>query len=298
MSLLRCCAIPFALALACAALPAAAKDPRRDPKRLSSIGDSITEAIHAEAFFPWRALTPNEWASWVNGYHGRREDRLGLTDVNSHNQRITERFGKRKRKNYTEAFAGADSEDLRKQATRSVKHKADYVTVFIGHNDICDDDFADVPTPAEFEANVRAGFEVLRAGLPAGATVYTVGMIDLYRLWQIGDELTALGILDCKEIWENELFEATPCGTIFGPGLEEADRLAARERMIEYNDVLASLSAEYDAGDPHHYWHYTNVAFELPFEVDDVSEIDCFHPSADGQARLADETWADGPFGG
>lgn len=278
------------------ALPALAKDPRREPKRLSSQGDSITEGINAEVFLPWEGITPNEWASWANGYHGKWEDRLDLTDVHSHNQRITEIYGKKKRKNYMEAFAGADSEDLLKQAMKSVKHRADYVTVFIGHNDICDDDFAGVPTPEEFAANVRAGFDVLRAGLPAGATVYTVGMIDLYRLWEIGDELTALGILDCQEIWETELFDFTPCGTIFGPDLDDADRLAARERIVAYNQVLADLSAEYENGDEHHYWHYTDAAFMLGFEADDVSPIDCFHPSAEGQARLAAETWADGPF--
>jgi lysophospholipase L1-like esterase len=170
------------------------------------------------------------------------------------------------------------------------------VTVFIGHNDICDDDFADVPTPAEFEANVRAGFDVMRAGLPAGATVYTVGMIDLYRLWEIGDELTALGILDCQEIWENELFDFTPCGTMFGPDLDDADRQATRNRIAAYNQVLSNLSAEYDASDERHHWQYTDVAFQMAFEEDDVSPIDCFHPSAEGQARLAEETWADGPF--
>jgi lysophospholipase L1-like esterase len=290
-------AAPLALLIALAfALPALGKDPRREPKRLSSEGDSITEAINAEIFLPFEGITPNEWASWVNGKHGKWEERLDLTDVNSHNQRITEIYGKKKRKNKMEAFAGADSGDLLKQATKSVKRKADYVTVFIGHNDICDDSFADVPTPEEFEANVRAGFDVLKAGLPPGATVYTVGMIDLFRLWEIGDDLTALGILDCQDIWENELFDFTPCGTMFGPDLEDADRQAARDRIIAYNQVLADLSAEYEAADEHHYWQYTNVAFELPFEADDVSEIDCFHPSADGQARLAEETWNDGPF--
>jgi lysophospholipase L1-like esterase len=294
MSKLRLYAIPLALALA--ALPASAKDPRREPKRLSSLGDSITAAVHAEVFLPWKGLTRNKWASWVNGYHKKWQERLGLTDVRSHNQRITELFGKEKRKNYMEAGAGADSGDLLKQATRSVKHRADYVTVLMGHNDICDDDFADVPAPEEFEANVRAGFEVLRAGLPPGATVYTVGMIDLVRLFEVGDELTALGILDCQELWEDDDLDLTPCGTVFGPDLTDADRAAVRERIVAYNGVLATLTALYDAGDEHHYWHYTNAAFELPFEASDVSEIDCFHPSTEGQTRLAEVTWAAGPF--
>jgi hypothetical protein len=133
----------------------------------------------------------------------------------------------KKRKNKTSASAGADSEDLAKQARKAVKRKADYVTILIGHNDVCDDDFAGIPSDAEFETNVRAAFEVLRVGLLPGATVYTVGMIDLHRLWQIGEDLTALGVLDCQEIWENELFDFTPCGTMFGPNLTE-DRLFTR----------------------------------------------------------------------
>jgi lysophospholipase L1-like esterase len=284
-----------ALAVALAA-PGLAKDPRRNPKRLTSLGDSITEAINAEIFFPWEGITPNEWASWVNGYHDKWADRLDLTDVNSHNQRITDLYGKKKRKNKMAAFAGADSEDLLKQAGKAVKHQADYVTVFMGHNDICDDDFADVPTPEEFETNVRASFEVMKAGLPAGATVYTVGMIDIYRLWEISDQLEALYLIDCQDLWENEDFDFTPCGTMFGPDLEDADRLAARERIFAYNDVLEALAAEYDAADEHHYWQYTSVAEQMAFEADEVSDIDCFHPSAEGQTRLAEETWNDGPF--
>jgi lysophospholipase L1-like esterase len=83
---------------------------------------------------------------------------------------------------------------------------------------------------------------------------------------------------------------------MFGPDLEEADRLAARDRIFAYNDVLENLAAEYEMADEHHYWQYTSVAEQMTFEADDVSEIDCFHPSAEGQTRLAEETWNDGPF--
>ena len=278
------------------ASPALAKDPRRAPLRLSSEGDSITAAIDAEELHPWEGLTPNEWASWANGYHDRLERLLGRTDVDSHNQRISKQFGKKKRKNYMEAFAGADSTDLLAQALRSVKHKADYVTVFMGHNDVCTKDFAGIPSDTEFESNVRAGFDALRAGLPPGATVYTVGIVDVFRLWQIGDQLEALGILDCKRIWEDSRLQLTPCGTMFGANLDAADREYTRGRILAFNAILARLVAEYDARDAHHWWQYTNVAFETPFEAEDLSPFDCFHPSARGQKRLSAETWADGPF--
>lgn len=292
----RLAALPLALVIALAAAPASAKDPRREPKRLVSLGDSITDAVHAEVILPWEVVTPNEWASWVNGEHGKWEKRFELTDVYSHHQRLVELYGKKKSKNKSAAFAGADSEDLADQAAKAVKKRADYVTVLIGHNDVCDDDFAGIPSDAEFETNLRAAFELMRTGLPPGATVYTVGMIDIYRLWQIGDMLTAFEVLDCQAIWENELFDFTPCGTMFGPDLTEEERQYTRSRIVAFNQILSDLSAEYDAADEHHWWHYSNAAFELVFEVEDVSEIDCFHPSAEGQRKLSEATWLDGPF--
>lgn len=277
------------------ATPALAKEPRRAPLRLVSLGDSITAAVNAELLLPWEGISPNKWASWANGYD-KKTRIIDFSDVNSHHQRIEALYGKKGAKNKSAAFAGAESKDLAKQAAKAVKKRADYVPILIGHNDVCDDDFGGIPGDAEFETNLRAAFEVLRIGLPPGATVYTVGMIDIHRLWEIGDELTALGVLDCQEIWENELFEFTPCGTMFGPNLDDAARELTRGRLLAFNQILADLAAEYDAADEQHYWQYSSAAFDLVFEADDVSPIDCFHPSAQGQARLSEATWNDGPF--
>ena len=82
-----------AAALLSIPLAASAKDPQRVPKRLSSVGDSISEAINAEEFNPLVIVTPNPWASWVNGYSGFWEWLFGRTNVNSHNQRITSKYG-------------------------------------------------------------------------------------------------------------------------------------------------------------------------------------------------------------
>jgi lysophospholipase L1-like esterase len=277
-----------------AAEAALAKPPRREPKRLSSVGDSITAAVNADE--PFQLLDGNPWASWANGYVGKWEKLLGRTDVNSHNQRITKQYGKKKRKNHMEAKAGADSDDLLKQMTKAVKHKADYVTVFMGHNDVCDDDFAGIPSDAEFETNLRAGFEVLRAGLPPGATVYTLAIVDIYRLWEIGDELDFLGIFDCRDVWESVLSDLVPCATMLDPDNDEADRQFTRGRILAFNAILADVVAEYEASDENHHWHYDAQSFEVPFEADEVSLFDCFHPSAEGQERLAEDTWGAGPF--
>lgn len=261
------------------------------PRRLSSTGDSITEAIDAEL------PLANHWASWVNGYHGFWEWLFGLTDVYSHNQRITRNLGSYGRKNFMEAKSGADMPDFPAQAAASVSHQAQYVTVFMGHNDVCGNHPIDIPSDEEFEAYFRAGMQKLRTGLPAGATIYVVGIADIYQLWQIAQDKKALGIVDCEVLWATTLLDLFPCGTMLNPLNSEPDRLYTRGRNIAFNGILKRVTEEYKLNDPYHYYFYTDVVFSYPFVESQVSDIDCFHPSAKGQKDLSKETWNVGPFG-
>jgi len=298
LSRLRDLALASAVAaLVLAPAAASAKDPRRAPKRLSSVGDSITEAINAEEFNIFQIVTPNHWASFANGYRGFWEWLLGRTNVRSHNQRISSEFGSSGRKNFMEAVSGADSFDLGPQMAQSVSHAADYVTVFMGHNDVCQGSFADIPTDAEFEANVRAGFDQLAAGLPDGATVQTLAIVDIYKLYQLGPELSGAFGISCEAIWATTLFDIFPCGTMLNPLNSEADRQYTRSRNVAFNQILEDLVAEYQANDPHHHWEWNDLTFETDFVPSEVSPFDCFHPSAAGQKRLSRETWETGPFG-
>ncbi|MFW6051643.1 MAG: GDSL-type esterase/lipase family protein [Myxococcota bacterium] len=274
-----------------------AKDPQLVPNRLSSVGDSITEAINAEEYDLLDPINPNHWASYANGYHGFWEWLLGRTNVNSHNQRITRNFGSSGRANYMEAVSGADSYDIPGQTAGSVEHSATYVPMFMGHNDACQGSFADIPTDAEFEANVREGLENLRAGLPNGATVYVLAIVDVHRLWELGRELDSLGILGCETIWATTLFDWYPCATMLSPLNSETDRQYTRSRIQSFNGILEGLVAEYEAGDPHHHYAFTDTTFDYVFEPRHVSGFDCFHPSAEGQKELSKVTWEMGPFG-
>jgi lysophospholipase L1-like esterase len=85
---------------------------------------------------------------------------------------------------------------------------------------------------------------------------------------------------------------------MLNPLNSEADRQYTRGRNIAFNQILAALVAEYDANDPHHYWEFSDLAFESEFVPSEVSGFDCFHPSAQGQTRLSAESWNDGPFAG
>lgn len=266
------------------------KAPQLAPKRLSSTGDSITEAIDAEL------PLANHWASWVNGYHGFWEWLFGLTDVYSHNQRITKNFGFWGRKNYMEAKSGADMPDFYEQTLGSVNHLAQYVTVFMGHNDVCGNDFTDIPTDAEFEADFRAGMENLSTGLPAGATIYVIGIVDIRQLWEIARDKKALGIVDCEVLWATTLLDLFPCGTMLSPLNTDADREYTRSRNIAFNEILRRVTADYNQNDSSHYYYYSDETFNYDFVESQVSDIDCFHPSAGGQKDLSKLTWDVGPF--
>jgi hypothetical protein len=166
----------------------------------------------------------------------------------------------------------------------------------MGHNDVCGNHPIDIPSDEEFNAYFRAGMENLRIGLPAGATIYVIGIVDIYQLWQIAQDKKALGIVDCEVLWATTLLELFPCGTMLSPLNGEADRLATRERNIAFNKILKTVTEEYDQTDPKHYYYYTDETFYYDFVERQVSDIDCFHPSAIGQKDLSKLTWDVGPF--
>lgn len=268
-----------------------AKDPQLVPKRLSSTGDSISAGIDVEYY------GQNANASWVNGYYGFWQWLFGLTNVNSHNQRITAKYGRWGRANYMDAVSGADMFDFPGQTAQAVSQSAQYVTVFMGHNDVCQNHPWEIPSDAVFEANFRAGMENLKNGLPNGATVYVLAIVDIKKLYDEAKDKKALGIVDCEVLWATTLLGWFPCGTMLSPLNTEADRLATRARIEGFNDILEAVTNEYQTNDSHHHYYFTELPFVYPLIESDVSDLDCFHPSAQGQTLLSRETWIIGPFG-
>jgi len=167
----------------------------------------------------------------------------------------------------------------------------------MGHNDVCQNHFSEIPTDEQYEAKFRGGMENLRKGLPDGATIYIVGIVDIYHLWEMAQDKKALGIVNCDVIWATSAVEIYPCATMLSPCNSETDRLYARSRNIAFNEILKRVTEEYNQADPKHYYFYTEEVFNYPFVESQVSDIDCFHPSASGQKELAEMTWNAGPFG-
>ncbi|MBT8367768.1 MAG: hypothetical protein KJP23_24000 [Deltaproteobacteria bacterium] len=257
------------------------------PTYLASAGDSISVGVNAERF------GDNTWASWVNGYHGFWQWLFGLTNVKSHNQRISWLYPYEDRRNYMFAEAGAKSEDLADQvaAILATEPLPTYVTVFIGQNDICRDLGEEITPVSEFRGNVEAALNVLAEGLPDGSTILVVGPVDVTRLYEVARDKKALGIVDCEVLWFFSLFDLYPCWSVLGPGISKAEREAILATYIEpYNvglsDLVNTLNDEYN-----HNFIYSNRAFNFEFLDIHVSDRDCFHPSAIGQKKLSKRLW-------
>jgi lysophospholipase L1-like esterase len=257
------------------------------PKRLYSNGDSITRAFDAD--FPADNLN----VSWVNGYFGFWEQLFGLPNVKAHNQRITANFGSSGRANFIAAVNGARVDDLATQAASAAGKNISYATVMLGGNDVCRDTIADLPSDAEFEANVRAGMATLLANLPSNATVQVVSIPNIKRLYDIGQDKEALGIVDCEVLWAGTVL-GFPCGSMLSPFNSEADRLYVQSRNVGYNTILQNVTQELDAANPE--FLFFADAYSFNFVQNEISNLDCFHPSWRGQRTLSREIWNNGPF--
>jgi len=277
-----------------AAGAATAKPNRLQPTRIHSIGDSITTA------FDSNYILGNPSESWVNGYYGFFQWLLGFENVNSHNQRADAAFGVNS--NVNGGVNGADMDDMDGQAAAALGSTPYYVTVELGGNDICQDSIAQVPTPMDYVLDYIDGIFVLDpsiwglpGGLTPGATVYTGSVPDIKQLYDVGKDQTGLFGLDCETIWLTTVL-GFPCGSMVGPFNTEADRLGLQQTNLQYNQFLDVLSAAADGASANVYWDFSWSVWDYQVQGGDISSIDCFHPSSDGQKALSAGTWADGPF--
>ncbi|MCQ4204609.1 SGNH/GDSL hydrolase family protein [Streptomyces coelicoflavus] len=155
--------------------------------------------------------------------------------------------------------------------------EAELVAVMAGANDACRATTSAMTPVADFRAQFEEAMATLREKLPK-AQVYVSSIPDLKRLWSQG-RTNALG----KQVWKLGL-----CPSMLG----DADSMDAaatlrrntvRDRVEDYNEVLREVCAKdrrcrTDDGAVHAY----------RFGTDQLSHWDWFHPSVDGQARLAE----------
>ncbi|KES04760.1 hypothetical protein BU52_23295 [Streptomyces toyocaensis] len=232
------------------------------PDSVAAVGDSITRGFDACS-----VLTDCPEVSWATG---------ASEQVDSLAVRLLGRAGAAER-SWNYAVTGARMADLPGQMARAVRRGPELVAVMAGANDACRETTSAMTPVADFRADFRKAMRTLREALPK-AQVYVASVPDLKRLWSQG-RTSPLG----KQVWKLGV-----CPTMLG----DADALDAaatqrretvRDRVEDYNEVLEEVCAEdrrcrFDGG----------AVYAYRFGTEQLSQWDWFHPSVDGQAKLAE----------
>ncbi|MDQ3380677.1 MAG: GDSL-type esterase/lipase family protein, partial [Actinomycetota bacterium] len=177
------------------------------------------------------------------------------------------------------AVSGSKMAATSTQADAAVSAGATYVTLLSGTNDVCTSSVALMTSVSDFTAQVRTTLTKLAA--ISGTKILVASIPNWHALWSDHNtNPTAVSGWAMRNV----------CPTIFGGDTTDEDRAAARQRITDFNTVLATVCAEfapctYDGGATH----------ALRFAPTDLA-FDFFHLSVAGQARLAEATWNVGPF--
>lgn len=234
----------------------------RSPHSVAAVGDSITRGFDA-----CTVLSDCPEVSWATGSDTR---------VRSLAVRLLGPEGAAER-SWNYAVTGARVADLPEQMARAVAEKPELVTVMVGANDACRSSVSAMTSVARFRAAFQDAMSTLRDELPK-TQVYVSSVPDLKRLWSEGRG-NPLG----KQIWKLGI-----CPSMLADADSLGSRAALRRakvqgRVEQYNKVLGDVCAKdrrcrFDGG----------AVFGFRFGTDQLSHWDWFHPSRDGQARLAE----------
>lgn len=232
------------------------------PSSVAAVGDSITRGFDA-----CTVLSDCPEVSWATG---------SSTEVDSLAVRLLGRT-KAAERSWNYAVTGARMADLPGQITQAVARKPQLVTVMVGANDACRVSTAAMTPVADFRADFEDALATLRKALPK-TQVYVASVPNLKRLWSQG-RTNALG----KQVWKLGI-----CPSMLGDAdaLDSAATLrrnTVQKRVEEYNQVLREECGKdrrcrFDGG----------AVYAYRFGTAQLSHWDWFHPSVDGQARLAE----------
>ncbi|MCA1824808.1 MAG: SGNH/GDSL hydrolase family protein [Frankia sp.] len=254
-------------ATACRSAPAVPPVPF--PASMAALGDSITAAA-----VPSRSQTDSAYPrlSWATG--DSPDD-----GTRSQFERIRARLPAIAGHVFNDAVSGSLMRDAPAQAARAVAQRVGYVTLLMGANDVCQPSVAQMTPVGEFTTSVSTALATVSRGLP-NARIYVVSIPDISRLWRLfRDNRVATAV------WA----QAGACPPLIGAATSDADRSAARQRIVDFNHALrdtcdATPLCRYD----------DDAVFRHKTARDEVSDADYFHPSVRGQRTLADVTWRHG----
>ncbi|MFI0544042.1 lysophospholipase L1-like esterase [Streptomyces canus] len=232
------------------------------PASIAAVGDSITRGFDACG-----VLTDCPDVSWATG---------SSTQVDSLAVRLLGRT-KAAGRSWNHAVSGARMADLSPQMAQAAAHGPELVTVMVGANDACRDSTAAMTPVSDFRAGFEDALGVLRKRAPK-AQVYVASVPNLKRLWSQG-RANPLG----KQVWKLGVCPSMLADADAVDPAATERRDTVQKRVEAYNLVLKQVCAKdercrYDGG----------AVYDYRFGTDQLSHWDWFHPSVNGQARLAE----------
>jgi lysophospholipase L1-like esterase len=282
------------------------------PKNLFNIGDSIGEG---EAAYGTIGAT-NHDAVWSTGYN--------LNDiVYSLNERFEDACPTGYYENnatrdttFNHAVSGSTMDEFAGQANEVVlaagstpSGEAGMVAILLGNNDVCASSLEAMTSPEQFERRYRDGLDVFSASeTTRNAHILVSSIPALYWLWNAMKEnnwcLFIWNFVPCENLLSNP---SNDCGRgdsyldpdiihdDDGPNCVRRKLFHAKIRDI-YNTILRDVLQEY-IDDGRLLNAYFVDIFDIQFREIHVDDGDCFHPSVEGHALLADEQWYRSPWG-
>ena len=234
----------------------------RSPGSVAAVGDSITRGFDA-----CDVLSDCPEASWATGVS---------PEVDSLAVRLLGRTGAA-RHSWNYAVTGARMADLPGQMAQAVRRKPQLVTVMVGANDACRSTPSAMTSVSAFRADFEDSLRSLRKALPK-AQVFVASVPNLKRLWSEGRN-SPMG----KQVWKLGI-----CPSMLGDAdaLDSAAALrrdTVQKRVEDYNKVLEEVCAE-----DKRCRHDGGAVYDYRFGTAQLSRWDYFHPSVNGQARLAE----------
>lgn len=233
---------------------------------MASTGDSITRAFDATSSGCFLSDCPQY--SWSTGTS---------TAVTSQYQRIVKKNRKISGNGHNNAVTGAKMGDLDRQLQVAASQSVDYVTVLMGANDLCTSSTSTMTPTATFQSQFQTALTNYFAARPS-SKMFVSSIPNIYQLWSV--------------LHAN--FSAVSTWTLFGicqamlsTSNSSADRQAVVAQEAADNNVLATVCAQFANCRWDGYATYNTA-----FSASDVSTVDYFHPSIQGQNKLASVTWA------
>jgi len=188
------------------------------------------------------------------------------------------------------------------------------ITVLLGNNDVCTDELDTMTDLVLFETQYREGLNALEASpITKNAYIHISGIPAIYWLW-----ITKRSIPWCLTLFES----AVPCRQLLenpdindcvsdeldpdtidyegdGPNCIRRKEFHAAIRD-DYNRIIRDVLMEYKVKGRLPNAYYVDI-FNIQFDEIHINGVgflqgDCFHPSDEGHAVLAQEQWCRSPW--